>query len=60
MSKQELIKKTLLLVDGQWEALEELHPDIPTSAVIRKLITSYIQRRAAERAGKAPEVEVEV
>lgn len=58
--QQDLVKKTLMLGEGQWEALEELHPDIPVSAVIRKLIGSYIKRRAGERAGKAPEVEIEV
>lgn len=54
-----LVKKTMNLDEDDWKSLSELHPDIPVSLIIRKLIAGYIKKRRTERAASVPALEVE-
>lgn len=40
----ELQKHTLLLFQGDYGLIQDLHPDIGAAIIIRKLVRSYIQK----------------
>jgi hypothetical protein len=42
--RQRLSKHTLFLGEGQFDRLAALHPNIPASEIIRRLIDAYLDK----------------
>ena len=57
MSKADLKKHTLLLFDGDFDRLKDLHPDVTPSKVLRTLLRNHIKR--VMEATPTPELETE-
>jgi len=57
-SENELQKHTLNLRAGDWEALASYYPDIPTSNVVRMLVSRYVEQ--IEEHGASPNARVEI
>ena len=57
MSKADLKKHTLLLFNGDFERLKDLHPNVTPSKVLRTLLRNHIKR--VMEATPTPELETE-
>lgn len=40
----ELKKHTLLLYDGDYQRVQDMHPDIGAAVIIRKLLRNYLEK----------------
>ena len=59
MAKRKLTKHTFKLGEGQVEKLAELHPGLPVSEVLRRIIAAYILKVEAQLGTAKHKVEVE-
>lgn len=54
----QLQKHTLNLREGDWERLASYYPDIPTSTIVRMIVSRYVEQ--IEEHGASPNAQVEI
>lgn len=59
MKKRPLTKHTFKLFAGQIERLSELHPNLPVSETLRRIIDAYFVRVEKQLGSSQKKVEVE-
>lgn len=59
MKKRKLTKHTFKLGEGQVERLAELHPSLPVSETLRRIIDAYIKKAEAQLGPVNSKVKVE-
>lgn len=59
-SEVQLQKHTLNLRSGDWEALAAYYPDIPTSNVVRMIVSRYVEQIEEHGASVNAKVEIKL